>query len=198
MKKQLLAALISLVSLNAHAYMNLLTTGDMIAPQQFGATGYLESVFDEYEGINVNARGTYGISDELSADLEIGAGEFNVMLGAFAKWVPIPDVDNQPAIGVRAGLTFVDADNTNETSVSATPFVSKAFQTDQGRFNPYGGIMLATNSNDNDTFFASRLILGSEWKSPLEEWQNVRFLAEFGFELSKSFSSLTVGASYNF
>jgi len=198
MKKLLLASLITLLSVHAQAYMNLLTTGELTPTNHWATMGYLEGVFNKYDGVNINARGSYGISDELQVDAELGTGKFNAVMGAFAKWVPIPDVDNQPAIGLRAGIGFVDADKTNETSVNATPFISKGFQTEQGRFTPYGGVMLAVNSNDADTFFASRLILGTEWKSPLEDWKDVRVLAELGFELSKSFSSLAVGMSYTF
>lgn len=180
----------------AMAYQSLLSTGDMVQPQQFQVLGYIESIFDELDGVNANVRGTYGMTDELQGDLELGVGEFDVMLGAFIKWVPIPDYEKQPAIGVRAGISYIDTDRYSQTSISAMPFVSKGVDSPQGRFTPYIGFPLAVNSNSNDTYFSSRIAFGTEWTHP--EQKQIHVVAELGLELSKSFNSLTVGASYDF
>ena len=74
MKKLLLASLITLLSVHAQAYMNLLSTGELTPTNHWAATGYLEGVFNKYDGVNVNARGSYGISDELQVDAELGTG----------------------------------------------------------------------------------------------------------------------------
>lgn len=181
---------------SAAAYQSLLSTGDMVQPEKFQLLGYIENIFDDLDGFNANVRGTYGITDELQGDLELGAGEFDVMLGAFLKWVPIPDYEKQPAIGVRAGLSYFDTDRYSQTSITAMPFVSKGVESPQGRFTPYIGFPLAINSNSNDTFFSSRIAFGTEWTHP--EQKQIHVVGELGLELSKSFNSLTIGASYDF
>ncbi len=179
-----------------YSYQSLMTSGDLIQPETFQVLGYLESIFDELDGMNINARGVYGINDEMQADLEIGMGELNIMLGAFLKWVPIPDYDKQPAIGVRAGLSYIDHDLYSQTSISAMPFVSKGYNAEYGRFVPYVGFPLAINSNKIDTYFSSRIVFGTEWTHPEEK--QIHVVAELGFELSKSFNSFNIGASYDF
>lgn len=185
-----------LFSFSAYGYQSLMTTGDLIQPETFQVLGYVESIFDELDGVNINVRGNYGINDELQGDVEIGAGELDVILGAFLKWVPIPDYEKQPAIGVRAGISYIDSNLYSQTSITAMPFVSKGIETPNGRFVPYIGFPLAFNSNKNDDYFSSRIAFGTDWTHP--EQKQLHVIAELGLELSKSFSSLSVGASYDF
>lgn len=184
------------VSLNSYGYLSLMTTGDVTPQNNFRLLGYLEAAFDTYDGVNVNARGIYGLAEDLEVDIEVGVGEFDVMLGAFLKWVPIPDYDNQPAVGVRAGLSYIDTDKTSQTSVVAMPFVSKAINTDHGRITPYGGVPFGINSNSRDTDFTARLALGAEYIHP--DYQTMRIYGEVDFELSKSFNSINAGAAFDF
>ncbi|MBY0385052.1 hypothetical protein K2X05_07825 [bacterium] len=196
MTKILIILSLFIFSGKAQAYQSLLTSGDMIQPQTYQFLPYLESIFDEYDGLNINSRLAYGFNEELQGDVEIGFGEFDVMLGAFLKWVPIPDYEKQPAIGVRAGLSYIDTNRYSQTSVTAMPFVSKGIETPHGRIVPYLGLPMAINSNSDDTYFSTRLAFGTEWTHPTHK--RCHAVAELGLELSKSFSSLTVGASYDF
>lgn len=177
-------------------YQSLMTSGDMVQPDKFQVMGYIENIFNDLDGVNANVRGTYGINDELQADMEIGSGNFDVMLGAFLKWVPIPDFEKQPALGVRAGFSYINTDKYSQTSVSAMPFVSKGIDSVNGRFVPYFGLPFAVNSNKNSTYFSSRIAVGAEWTHP--EYKQFHGVAELGLELSKSFGSFNIGASYDF
>jgi hypothetical protein len=196
MKKLALFLILFAFSGSSHAYLSLLSTGEMLKPEQFQVMTYVESVFNKYKGTNVNARGSLGFTDELQGDFEIGLGEFDVTLGAYVKWVPIPDVDDQPAIGVRAGLSYLNWDDFSQTSIVAMPFLSKGFVTDHGKFTPYTGIPLGINSNDDDTYFFARIAFGSEWTHP--DQPHLHAIAEVAFDLSKSFSSINAGGSYDF
>lgn len=196
MIKKLIILCALLFNFSAYGYQSLMTTGDIIQPESFQVLGYVESIFDELDGVNINVRGNYGINDELQGDLELGAGELNVMLGAFLKWVPIPDYEKQPAIGVRAGISYIDADVYSQTSITAMPFVSKGIDSPNGRFVPYIGFPFAINSNKNDNYFSSRIAFGTDWTHP--DQKQVHVIAELGIELSKSFNSFNVGASYDF
>jgi hypothetical protein len=195
--KKLIMLAIFCGTANANAYQSLMTSGDLLQPETFQFLPYLESIFDDpIDGLNLNSRIAYGFNDELQGDLEIGVGEFDVMLGGFLKWVPIPDYEKQPAIGVRAGVSYIDTDPYSQTSVTAMPFVSKGIETQYGRITPYIGLPLAINSNRDDSFFSSRLAFGTEWTHP--EHKVCHAVAELGLELSKSFSSLSIGAAYDF
>lgn len=197
MKKIIILGIITFSSIS-QAYMSLMTTGDMVEANQFQALGYLEHIFNRYDGTNINARGTMGINDELSGDIELGLGELDIMIGAFAKWVPIPDHDKQPAIGIRGGISYIDEDSFTQTSITAMPFLSKSFNTEYGKYTPFGGIPFGLNSNDKDDYFTARLALGTEWTPADEEFKQLRVIGELGFNLSKSFGSFNLGASWNF
>lgn len=197
MKKVILFLALLTWAPTSFAYQSLLTTGDLLEPDQFQIMGYIESIFDELDGVNVNARGTYGLNDEMQIDMEVGIGDLDIMLGGFLKWVPIPDYDKQPAIGVRAGVSYINTDAYSQTSISAMPFVSKGIpDTPHGKFTPYLGLPLAWNSNKNDDYFSARIVLGTEW-TPAQQ-QDVHVVTELGLDLSKSFNSLSVAGSYDF
>jgi hypothetical protein len=196
MKKYILFFALVAFSATSHAYLSLLTTGDMLQPQQFQIMTYLENAFNKYDGVNVNARGSLGFTEDLQGDFEIGLGEFDVMLGGYVKWVPIPDVEGQPAIGIRTGISYINWDHYSQTSIVGMPFLSKGVPTDYGKFTPYTGLPLGINSNSDDTNFFARLALGSEWTHP--DQPQLHGIAELAFGLSKSFSSLNIGGSYDF
>lgn len=176
-----------------NAYMGLMTTGDILQNNQVQGLGYLEF----WDGTNVNARASLGISEDLQGDIEIGAGDIDFTISAMAKWVPIPDYQKQPAMGIRGGVTYLDTDGYTQTSFVATPFASKAFHSPHGKFSPFGGIPLALNSNSDDTFFTARLIAGLEWTHPTQT--NFHVIGEAGVKISsRSFGSVNIGAAYDF
>ena len=201
--KNLIFLAITLTASHAFSYQAFLNTGEILPQGQFQLMGYLESVFDEFDGVNLNARGSMSFSDELQADVELGFGEFDIYLAGFVKWVPIPDYEKQPALGVRGGISYIKINDFNETSVTVAPFASKSFETNVGPFTPFAaipfGIANHTNKapNKDDTFFTAKLALGTEWTNP--NWDpNLRIIGELNLELTKSFTSFNAGASYRF
>jgi len=208
-KKSAIAVTALLVTLPSQAYLSLMTTGDIVPTGQFQLLGFLENSFDDIDyiknrppnspdsdGLSLNGRASYGLNEDMQIDLEIGFGEFDYMIGGFLEWVPFPDADNQPAVGFRGGFVYVDTDNSSQTSITVMPFASKSFQSDHGKFVPYVGLPLALNSNDSENYFAARLAMGTEWTHP--EYPLVHVIGEFDFELSKSFTSFSVGAAFDF
>lgn len=182
-----------LVSMSSHAYMSHMTTGDILQKNQVQALGYLEF----WRGTNVNARASMGLTDSLQGDLEVSSGDIDFMVSAMAKWVPIPDYQKQPALGIRGGITYLDTDRYTQTSFSATPFASKFFESPHGKFAPYLGVPLALNTNSDDTFFTARAILGVEW-TPINH-SNIHIIGEGGTKISRrSFGSVNVGVAYDF
>jgi hypothetical protein len=192
MRSIVLFSFVFICSSLSHAYMSLMTTGDILQQNQVQGMGYLEF----WRGTNVNARGSMGITEDLQGDIEVGSGDVDFMVSAMAKWVPIPDYEKQPAIGIRGGLTYLNTDTYSQTGIVATPFLSKAFQSPHGKMSPYAGIPIAVNSKRDDTFVSSRFVFGLEWTHP--EQTNFHVIGEAGVEISKSFDSLNIGASYDF
>ncbi|MCC6137543.1 MAG: hypothetical protein IT287_02845, partial [Bdellovibrionaceae bacterium] len=100
------------LSQQSQAYMSLMTTGDILQKNQIQGLGYLEF----WKGTNVHARASMGISEDLQGDLEISSGDIDFMTSAMLKWVPIPDYEKQPALGIRGGITYIDTDRYTQTS----------------------------------------------------------------------------------
>ncbi len=190
-----LSTVVFLISLApaGHAYMSHMTTGDILQKNQVQALGYLEF----WRGTNVNARLSMGLTEDLQGDLEVSSGDIDFMASAMAKWVPIPDYQKQPALGIRGGLTYLDTNSYTQTSFSATPFASKSFESPHGKFAPYAGVPLSLNTNSDDTFFTARMILGLEWTPTANP--HVHVIGEGGIKIStRSFGSVNIGAAYDF
>jgi len=194
MRLSLTAICLFLISTTSHAYMSHMTTGDILQKNQVQALGYLEFWRG---GANINARASVGLNDSLQGDLEVSAGDIDFMVSAMAKWVPIPDYQKQPALGIRGGITYLDTGRYTQTSFSATPFASKAIESPHGKFSPYFGIPIALNTNSDDTFLTTRAIVGMEWTHP--EHRNIHIIGEGGIKIStRSFGSVNIGVSYDF
>lgn len=193
MRAYLFTSFLFVFANHGHAYMSLMTTGDILQKNQVQGLGYLEF----WKGTNMNARASMGLTEDLQGDLEVSSGDIDFMASAMLKWVPIPDYEKQPALGIRGGLTYINTDSYTQTSLIATPFASKAFQSPHGKFSPFAGVPLALNSNSDDTFLTARLIMGLDWTP--QENPNLHVLGEIGIKISnRSFGSVNIGAAYDF
>ena len=176
-------------------------TGELVKKGEYRALGEGQILFDEPKGFNLNGRFATGFDDESEIQFEAGVGSVDYYLGAFYKWIPFPDTDEQPAIGGRAGVTFADFNDNSVYGFNVTPMISKRFGTGIGDFTPYSGVEMGLQKNVNDTFFSMQAVLGVEW-SP-NEWdfrdiKDFNFLVEYGFEIDDAFNYLSFGASYDF
>ena len=104
------------------AYYTLQDTGELLKPNQMRFSGDLEFVTHGPTGVDVDGRFDHGLTDELNLRAEIGTGATNVLAGAYLKWVPFPDYDKQPAIGVSVGGQYAHYSGANETTFRVIPF----------------------------------------------------------------------------
>ncbi len=88
------------------------------------------------------------------------------------KWMPIPDLEGQPAIGVNLGIIYANDNNVRDLSFRAEPLVSKRLAIDQTVFTPYVALPVSVrvrNTNDvnikEDTRMAFQLCWGHNCKS---------------------------------
>lgn len=184
------------------SYFSLMDTGEIKERGEHKVMGEAQVMFDDpNRGINLNGRYTTGLSEESELQIEAGVGTIDYYLAAFWKWVPFPDTLDQPAIGVRSGLTFADVNNYSTYGFNVTPFVSKMFETGIGGISPFGGLQFGLQRNTFETFSSMQAVIGVEWKP--NEWdfrdlKDFRFLAEYGLEIDDSFSYVSIGAAYHF
>ena len=183
------------------AYFSLMDTGQVKKEGEYRVLGEGQVLFDAPEGFNLNARFATGIDDESEIQFEGGLGSVDYYIAAFWKWMPFPDTTDQPAIGLRAGITFADVNDVSRYGFNVTPMISKLFDTDLGDISPYGGVEMGLQNDVNETDFTMQAVLGVQW-SP-NEWdfpgiKDFNFLVEYGLEVDDAFNYLSFGASYDF
>lgn len=201
MIRNLLLVLLCSFAFPASAFFSVMDTGELVKKGEYRVLGEGQVLFDAPEGFNLNGRFATGFNDESEIQFEGGVGTVDYYLGAFFKWFPFPDTDDQPAIGGRAGVTFADFNDNSTYGFNVTPMISKRIESGIGDFTPYGGIEMGLQTFVDDTFFSLQAVLGIEW-SPNEwdfrEIKDFNFLIEYGIEIDDSFNYLSFGASYDF
>lgn len=201
MKKIILTLAILSFSLSSSAYFSLMDTGHVKNEGEYRLMAEGQILLDSPKGFNLNTRFTTGYDEDSEVQLEAGFGSIDFYLGAFWKWVPFPDTDEQPAIGARFGVTFADINNYSTYGFNVTPLISKKFKTEYGDFSPYGGLPIGLQKSTLDTNLTMQAALGVEWIP--DEWnfdglKGFQFLVEYGVEIDDAFNYFTFGATYDF
>ena len=188
------------------AYFNLMDTGELRQGQNTRALVGSQMIFNgELEGLNFNGRyslDSSGLISHSEFQFEAAAGSVDYQLGAFLKWIPFPDTDNQPAVGVRTGFHFAKVLDYSTYGLNITPLVSKHINSDMGKITPYLGLPVGILQNTLGTDTNFQVAVGVEW-SP-EEWElgssrGFNLLLEYGLGLSSSYGdSLSLAVAYDF
>jgi hypothetical protein len=196
MRSLLALATLILVSQPASAYFTTLDTGEVIQPQHYRAMIMPQLIFDEFEGTNVLAAFDTGISEDQQIRGFLGIGEIDFQIGANYKWIPFPDVEGQPAIGLIGGIQWMKIADRNALSLRIGPIVSKKVETEVGDFTPYASLPLGLTDYANSTFVPVQFNAGTEWRTL--QFDQLTFMTELGLNITKSFSYLAIGALYYF
>ncbi len=201
MKKIILSLLVFSFAVPASAFMSLMDTGDLKREGEYRVLGEGQILMDPPEGFNLNARFATGLDEESELQFEGGVGSIDYYLGAFYKWMPIPDTLDQPAVGGRVGFVFADFNGYSTYGLNVTPMISKRFESNAGDFTPYGAFEFGLLDSVNDTLFSMQAVLGLQWKPNRWDFPSLKdfqFLVEYGIEIDDSFNYLSFGASYDF
>jgi hypothetical protein len=147
-------------------------------------------------GVNLGVNGDIGIDDEWGARALLGFGKTDFFMGGLVKWVPIPDVDNQPAIGVNAGVLYAKWEGDSDFTLRAEPIISKKFDLNGTVLTPYAsipvGLRFRDNSVENRTDFVSQLVVGSQLE--VASLKKVQFMGEIGMDLHESPAYISLSA----
>ncbi|MEM7647067.1 MAG: hypothetical protein AAF203_09175 [Pseudomonadota bacterium] len=193
--------LLMIISTPSYGFLSLMDTGNLVNEGEYRIQGEGQILMDPPEGFNLNARFATGLDDESEIQFEGGIGSVDYYLGAFYKWMPFPDTDDQPAIGGRGGVVFADFNGFSTYGFNVTPLISKNISSGYGQFTPYGGIEMSLLNNVDDTNFSMQAVIGLSW-SP-NEWEfpglkKFNFMVEYGAEIDDAFNYFSFGANYNF
>lgn len=194
MKSIILA--LALLSPSAFAYYSTWDTGDVLKAGHYESSLEAQFVTTDGSGANLVGRFDMPVQDDSSARVMLGAGTVDFHMGGFYKYVPYPDTDKQPAIGLIGGVLYARNEGNNYMTVRIAPIVSKAFHVDFGTLTPYASLPIGLCSRRGGTDVPAILALGSDLQT--SHFKHMRWRAELGFNLNDAYSYVSLGAILNF
>lgn len=115
-------------------------------------------------GVDGSAFLDLNTGQSLNTRLEIGTGITDFWASASAKFVPYPDYQNQPAMGLRGKFIYMRESDTNFYNTQIAPIFSKKYSTSRGEFIPYAGLPVTfIYEKSSNNFTISKLCFGTEW-----------------------------------
>lgn len=198
MKKKLIkwicTSAITFYALPGFSYYTFQDTGDLLAPDRYAVGAELQFRTSKGSGTNLMGRFEGSIDDEWNYRGYVGLGDVDVVVGGHAKWVPIPDYENQPAMGVTMGGLIASYESDTEFSARVTPFTSKSFEASFGQLTPYAALPVGVRTFDGETDSTLQLTLGSRFIHP--EMLGAHYFGEVGFDLNNTFGYISFGATF--
>lgn len=172
------------------AYQTLGESGEIVQTGKYRAGTEIQFA----SGANLTGFVDANVSDSSSLRVHLGAGDVDFYAGASYKWIPFPDFEQQPAIGMKAGVTIGREGTDNFFVLHGSPLVSKKMDFDQGLFVPYAGIPITLTTSKSKTVTGLQLSAGTEYSTPkLKSWG---FTGEIGINLKDSQSYAAFSASF--
>jgi hypothetical protein len=185
-----------LSSPQALAHFTTLETGQMLKDNEYRLSGEVQFLNGENSGANFAGRFDWALDEEFGWKTIAGFGTTDFFAGGFLKWVPIPDTDTQPAIGIYGGPVYAHYDSDSEISFQAHPFIAKLFHTKVGDVTPYGALPISIRTKGSTTDIPVQLALGTELRP--DGLEKISFMGEIGFNLAHSFSYFVLAAVLSF
>jgi len=187
------------LTLPAHAaYYGVLDSGEVLQSGKYKFTGDAQAL-TENGGLNLGASFDMGFQEEFGLRGLVGFGKTDFYAGGLFKWMPIPDLDNQPAMGFNVGILYGKDGDVSDMTVRFEPLMSKRLTIEQTTFTPYVSLPVGVRVRDtnnpyinDDTKMTFQLVLGSQLQ--VEAWKNLQFIGEVGIDLDEAPGYLSIGA----
>lgn len=182
---------------NSQAYLTFLESGEILSSDLRRASVVPQLLSNMGSGGNLDFAYDHPWNESMSSRFMVGTGTTDIHLGGSFKWVPIPDVQRQPALGLRGSLWFARYDDENFLTQTIAPFLSKKYESDVGMWIPYLASPLNFTLNRNKNSFGQQFIVGTEFLRP--EWKDLHLAGEisFNFKDSASFFAFLVGWTFD-
>lgn len=195
-KSQFIIGIILLTSISAHSFMTLSESGEMIKESDYQIGFAPQILLNDERGLNGTAFADYLYNDSTSFRAHLGAGTVDFHAGASVKFVPFPDVEKQPAMGVRGGVFFVRDTNESNLAFQLAPLASKKVETEHGLFTPYTAVAFSYINWREKKKNGTQFIMGSEFQKYGDN--SLKFGAEVGISLNDSYSYVLGSISWAF
>lgn len=193
-------AVFLLTSLPSHAYYAVLDNAEVLPLHHYKLTGSGQALTDN-GGLNLAGRMDAGFTEEFGIRGLFGFGKTDLYFGGLVKWIPIPDIEGQPAIGLNGGMIYARDNDVQDTTFRVEPLVSKKLNLDGAILTPYAslpvGIRMRTADDpyiDDNSVMTFQLVAGTQLQ--LEQWKKLQFIGELGVDLDNAPSHVSVGAIF--
>ena len=183
------------------AMTSTMTSGHILPSETFALVGEAQIITTRpHNGGSLIAHTHYGFNESINFIGSLGLGT-NTQVGAKIKWIPFPDYENQPALGLIAGFNYSTFTALDDIRIYMSPIISKEFVIPSGSITPYTSLPISLSSqsrpnNDREIKAPIRLAFGSELNiDAMEGWI---LLSEVGLNISDSLTYISIGAKYTF
>lgn len=178
-----------LLTIQAQAYLTINDTAEIL-PKGFYSVGVEPQLnTSENTGLNLGVFVDAPLTEASQARLSLGTGVTDFWASVAFKYIPYPDVDNQPAIGLRGSLTYGRDGDLNFFHTQFAPMASKKTPFVHGLLIPYVALPITHNATKAKNFVSSQFTLGSEFIPKANK--DFHYGAEIGFNLNQSFSYIS-------
>lgn len=183
----LIIPLVATFSATTHAYMSLNETGELLRDGDF-RVGLLPQ-FQLSDGGGTNAGAFLDIynSQSVNSRFALGGGDVDFWAQASTKWIPFPDYQRQPAMGLRGAFIYARDSDRNFYNFQITPMISKITDSEFGKMIPYVGLPITLMYSDNRSRTGLQFAVGNEWV--------VSSAFQLGAELDLNLSNTTTAVS---
>lgn len=194
-KNIILSVLLSFFGFSAQAYLTLGESAELVRKGELRVGALAQFNTGNGSGANVAATLDSAISDSSSTRFYMGLGDTDFFVGGAAKWIPIPDYEKQPAMGVRLGAIYGREGSENLITVRADPMLSKKWETERGLFIPYAAVPIMVTSYKSSSTTAMQFTVGTEYQTT--DLPDYQFGGEFAMNAKDSFSYIAFYATMN-
>ena len=182
------------LSSRSFAYFTTGESGDLVPAGQYHIGIEPQMRISDGAGMNFTGFIDAPYKDDSSVRAAIGFGETDITAGLSYKWVPIPDYDKQPAIGIKTEAVFGRRNSINYNSLRFHPIVSKAYDTEIGPITPYISTPFSLNNSSAGSNTSLQLVLGSEYHH--ENYKKWFWNAELGMNVTNAFTYVSASMIY--
>lgn len=198
MKKIILIIFVFGVSLfttsRSSAYLSVNESAEILPENYFSLGVAPQAYLSDGGGFDASVFVDAHLFENTDGRITLGGGDVDFWTQASMKWVPFPDVENQPAIGVRGAVAYVRDERQNFYHIQIAPIISKKSTNTFYDMIPYASLPITYIIEDGNNYVASQFALGAMWFP----WNVAQIGAEFDLDLKNSRSSASVFFTFPF
>ncbi|MCS6838249.1 MAG: hypothetical protein NZ480_05320 [Bdellovibrionaceae bacterium] len=173
------------------AYLSILDSGEPTSNKEM-TVGFAPQFIVSDSG---GSHGTFlfktGVGSGQDLMIQAGFGHIDFWLTLATRWIPIPDYENQPAVGVRFDGTLAREASSSIGHMRLAPFLSKRFLSEVGQLEPYLYIPFGLTIHEGKYDNIASLVVGSQIQ--VEDLLPLYFYVETGFDVRNSFTYVSIG-----